>query len=373
LFEGGAEAELFRQGEGGIQSFNPGGASGVGQGSGGDADAGEQAALQGPTLVQTEQNSGAEGVARAGRARDVIGGQFQGGLPDILAFARAGESTFGKMNDDQFANALLQQSASGMAQGHRIELPIGLANFETGCLTRFDFVQDAIIDMLEGGIDNFGEAIAILANDIDAGFDARRLGSRQQAGGAGAEGAIRLIERVQQEQIAEVKNAGACPGEIEIGPAPMGVGAASMEEGPAAMTLFGHDIGVGGRRLGSGGKVPDVDPMAAAIVEYLSSQGILTNQAGAKEREGSAGLGKIVQNIVGCAAGALGLAADVAQLLGLRVNIDDLDLIDDPVATGQEAVTRVLGFVFHGVRTRPLESTLARMVRRYQRSVWDSE
>jgi len=44
----------------------------------------------------------------------------------------------------------------------------------------------------------------------------------------------------------------------------------------------------------------------------------------------------------------LRLAADVPELLRLRVNIDQFDLIDDPVASGQNATPGVSSFVFHG-------------------------
>jgi hypothetical protein len=43
-------------------------------------------------------------------------GRLQGRLPEILAFAGAGKSAFGKMNDHQFAHAGLQQRTGGVPQ-----------------------------------------------------------------------------------------------------------------------------------------------------------------------------------------------------------------------------------------------------------------
>ena len=68
-------------------------------------------------------------------------------MPDILALARAGKAAFGKMDHDQFADALLQQRAGRMAQGDSVELSIGLADFKAGGFAGLDFVQDAVIDV----------------------------------------------------------------------------------------------------------------------------------------------------------------------------------------------------------------------------------
>ena len=43
----------------------------------------------------------------------------------------------------------------GMAHGHGVQPPIVLADFETRGLARFDFVQNAIINVLERGADDF--------------------------------------------------------------------------------------------------------------------------------------------------------------------------------------------------------------------------
>ena len=92
----------------------------------------------------------------------------------------------------------------------------------------------------------------------------------------------------------------------------------------------------------------NVNLVLAAIVEDVLAQRVLADQARAEEREGGAGSGEVNQDVVRGAAGALGLAANVAQLLRLRVNVNEFDLVNDPVAAGQEAGVAVCGFVFHG-------------------------
>ena len=77
----------------------------------------------------------------------------------------------------------------------------------------------------------------------------------QQPGGFGAEVGIRFIQGIQQEQVAEVEDAGFGFREIKVLPAPEGIGAAIMEKGAVATVLLGHDIGVGGGGLGGDGEV----------------------------------------------------------------------------------------------------------------------
>ena len=82
----------------------------------------------------------------------------------------------------------------------------------------------------------------------------------------------------------------------------------------------------------------------------MFAQGVLADEAGGEEREGGAGPGEVNQNIVGRAAGALGLAANVGELLRLRIDINHLDLVDDPVAAGEQAGAGGCAFLFHAVR-----------------------
>ena len=93
-----------------------------------------------------------------------------------------------------------------------------------------------------------------------------------------------------------------------------------------------------------------VNFVLAAIAENLFPQGVVADQAGAEERKDGAGSGQINQHVVGRAAGPLRLAADVAQLLRLRINVYEFDLVNDPVAPGQQSATVVCAFVLHGAQ-----------------------
>src|SRR5882757_4954965 len=154
------------------------------------------------------------------------------------------------MNDDQFANPGLKKGASGMPERHRVELSIGLADFETGGFARFDFIENTIIDVFQSGRDHPAKAVAVLADDIDAGLEAGLLGAGEETGGFGSKTGVRLIERVEEEQVAKMENRGFGLGKIEVFTFPKSIRAAVVEKGSSAISLFRHDIGVGSIGVG---------------------------------------------------------------------------------------------------------------------------
>ena len=72
------------------------------------------------------------------------------------------------MNHHDFLHSHLQQGAGGVAQADRVEFAFRISDFETGCFTRFDFVKDTIIDVLQSGADDLVETIAVLTHHINA-------------------------------------------------------------------------------------------------------------------------------------------------------------------------------------------------------------
>jgi len=110
-----------------------------------------------------------------------------------------------------------------------------------------------------------------------------------------------------------------------------------MEKGTAAIAFFGHDIGVGGVGSGAFCEEAGVDFMFAAIVEDQFAERVFADQASGGERKIGAQSGEVNENIIWRAARALRLAADVGQLLALGEDIDELDLVNDPIAAGENA------------------------------------
>jgi len=135
--------------------------------------------------------------------------------------------------------------------------------------------------------------------------------------------------------------------EIKVVSIPKRVGAAGMKKCPAAMTLFGHDIGIRSWRFGCGGDVPGVNVVRSTGLEDLLAERIFADQPRAKKRKGSARFCKVDQHIVRSAAGALGLTADIAKLLGLGIGIDQFDLVDNPIAAREQAATTIGALFFH--------------------------
>ena len=79
----------------------------------------------------------------------------------------------------------------------------------------------------------------------------------------------------------------------------------------------------------------------------LFTHRVLAHHAGAQEGKRRSGAGEVDQDVIGRPAGASGLAADVGQLLWLRVNINQFYLVNDPVASSQETTMTLYVFGFH--------------------------
>src|SRR2546429_9491896 len=105
-----------------------------------------------------------------------------------------------------------------------------------------------------------------------------------------------------------------------------------MKERAPAVTLLSHDIGVGGRSLLRSSNKSGIDLMPPAVRQNLASQIIITDQTGSDQRKRRGAFGEIDQHVVRRAPGSLRLAADIAQLFRLGINVDDFDLINDPVS-----------------------------------------
>ena len=122
-----------------------------------------------------------------------------------------------------------------------------------------------------------------------------------------------------------------------------------MQEGPAAGGLFGDNVREGGRGSGRGTEVAGVDFMASAVLPDLPAGVVIADEAGAQERKRCAAAGEDGEDIVGAAARAVDPAEDVAELPGLRVEVDDMDVVQEPVAAASRP-RRVLEAVFGAMR-----------------------
>ena len=89
--------------------------------------------------------------------------------------------------------------------------------------------------------------------------------------------------------------------------------------------------------------------MPLAIVENKLAEGVLAHQTRGEKGKRHTEFGEVNQNVVRRAAGALRLAANVGELLQLRIDINHFDLVNNPVAAGKKAATGRGRSAFHFV------------------------
>lgn len=88
--------------------------------------------------------------------------------------------------------------------------------------------------------------------------------------------------------------------------------------------------------------------MFRAVGQNGFAEHVLAHETSAGERQTDVQLGEVEQHIVGRAAGALMLAANVGQRFTGGKGVNDLDLVNDPVAAGEDASAgRFAGLGFH--------------------------
>ena len=251
------------------------------------------------------------------------------------------------MQHHEFAHALLQQRTRRMPQRDGVQLAARFAQLEPSDLAGLVFVDDEVIGELERGLDNLGEAIAVFAHDIHAGFHSRRHRRRQQLGRLGAELRVLRVERIEQQQVAEMKMLRLDFCEIQIAAGPECVGTAQVKESPPAAGLLGHHVGERGHRLRGDAEVFGIKLVLLAIGEDGRASGVVADESGGVEREARAAAREIEQHVVGRAAGARVLRADVGEALRARQCVNQLYVVNDPVATGQQAMPRGGRIGFH--------------------------
>jgi hypothetical protein len=91
-----------------------------------------------------------------------------------------------------------------------------------------------------------------------------------------------------------------------------------------------------------------INGVLATVGQNLITQRVLADEPGGHQRERRTGTGEINKDVVGRAAGALRLAADISELLRLRIHVYDFDLVNDPVSTGEQSAVAISVRAFHG-------------------------
>ena len=143
--------------------------------------------------MQAEEDAGGEGIPRADGSDDALLRHMQASLDvkNSIMSERAG--AFGEVDDDPFADAGGEELAGGGLDRRQGNEAVGLGGDASRPLD-FELVHDAIVRVAEGWKNDVREALAVLAHDVNAGFESGIPRRVQHPGGGGAEVGIGLIE-----------------------------------------------------------------------------------------------------------------------------------------------------------------------------------
>src|SRR6266446_5131725 len=148
---------------------------------------------------------------------------------------------------------------------------------------------------------------------------------------------------------------------IQIQPS---VCAGLMEKGAASRACHGHDVSVGGSgRPGLLDGAP-VYGVRITVLQNFLAVGVATDQPDARQREATFQFGEVFENVIGTAPVAVRLRANSGQRVLSRPGVHDLDVVNDPVAGGENATARGGGGGFwHGSSHRAERYALHRTPR----------
>jgi len=105
------------------------------------------------------------------------------------------------------------------------------------------------------------------------------------------------------------------------------------------VAAVGHDVGGGG---GGAGGLPQLGAVHAVGLEVGADGGarfVVADKADGAEGESAVHASEVLEQIVGPAAVAAGLAQHVGQTVLLGPGVDDLDLVEDEVAAREDTLT----------------------------------
>ena len=114
-----------------------------------------------------------------------------------------------------------------------------------------------------------------------------------------------------------------------------------MEERAAPRGLHRHDIRVGRWCVGRCPHPARVDSKPLQVLQDECAIGVGTDHSDALQRQRRCQCRKVHEHIVGGSTGPAGQAENIGQMLLFGQLVDQLDMIDDPVARGNDALLRV--------------------------------
>ena len=193
LFRQIVRSEFVGKGEAIFDRKNAVRGSGAEEAGGGGGNSIAEGRLDRKVSVQAEEDAGGEGIPCADGADDAPLRHTEAALnvENSIMSERAG--AFGEVDDDPLADTGGKELPGGGFDRRERNEAAGLGGDASRSFD-FELVHDAIIGVAEGWENDVREALAVLAHDINAGFESGIPRRVQHTGGGCAEVRIALIE-----------------------------------------------------------------------------------------------------------------------------------------------------------------------------------
>ena len=214
-----------------------------------------------------------------------------------------------------------------------------IAQNDAGCLLGLQLVDDAVICIAQSRRHQADKTVAGLADNVNRCFDAVRLCVCQQARHFCAVFVIRLIQRVQQENIADVQQFGRNCIPVNMILTKQCVGAAVLEEGPLLRLVVAHNGSERGTALADDAGHVDVRMRTQLCADKITLA-VAADHTDGLQRQIRVKLGKIDNDIAERAAcGAADPFGNCCQLALLRPALNGIKDIDNHIAGYTYAVS----------------------------------
>ncbi len=205
--------------------------------------------------------------------------------------------------------------------------------------SRFDLVDDQVVDVRKSRRHDRREAIGIFTDDIDCRRDASFARRREQPGSLRAELLIGVVHTIEEEQVTERQDLAVELIERIVLRTEKRVCAAVVKEGATAALPHVHHVGVSRRHTFDRTQVCRVDTARPAVFENSLPVRVIPDQTQRHQLVDDPEAREIDDDVVRRTARPELLLEDVRERLFLRPDVDRLDVVDDPIAGAADAVS----------------------------------
>jgi hypothetical protein len=299
------------------------------------ADGEPQALGDGPSLVGAVEVAGGEGIASTRSSGDETLGKIERGLVmDGAAFFDDDGSGF-KVDDDLAFHPGGEQGLRGGLD--EVEAGQGGFEIEARGAACFDFVEDKEIGVGQRGGGDLPKVRIGGTDEIHASEESGGLRGFKHTAGDGAAIIEQAVHLAEQHEVAEVEDFRLRAGEIEVALAEQRIGTELMEEGAAATAGGSHGIGVAGGGAVGLLELGDVDARCLAVAQNPAAIGIRADESGGGQGVTAMHGSEIFEHVVGTTTVGGGFTLNEGQHVLLWPRVDELDVVDDEIATGEDS------------------------------------